>query len=70
MLLTSILGWLRETFAEDHRTELERFLATKDLQSPADVEFWMNEFDNRRRNINRCLAVGDHNGAAFIRKYY
>ncbi len=70
MMLTAILGWLRETFAEDHRTELERFLASKELHTPQDVEFWMAEFDARRRTINQHLANGDHNGAMFIRKYY
>lgn len=70
MLLTKLLDWLRKSFASDHQTELERYLADKGCSSPADVEHWIAEFENRRRMINRCLVNGDTVGAAHIRQYY
>ena len=70
MLLTKLLEWLRKSFANDQQSELEAYLASKPITSPGDVDYWLAEYDNRRRMINRCLVNGDGRGAAHIRQYY
>lgn len=69
-MLLALLNWLKKSFASDHRSELERYLDDKGCTSTADLEYWMAEFENRRRHINRCLVNGDKIGAAHIRQYY
>lgn len=70
MFLTKLIDWLKKSFATDHQSELEAYLASKSIQTPGDVDYWLAEFDNRKRMINRCLANGDSQGATHIRQYY
>jgi hypothetical protein len=70
MLLTKLLEWLRKSFANDHQSELETYLASKPITSSGDVDYWIAEYDNRRRMISRCIANGDGAGAAHLRQWY
>jgi hypothetical protein len=39
-----------------YQSELEAYLESKNPQTPGDVDHWLAEFDNERRNRSRFLA--------------
>lgn len=49
---------------------LDQYITSKNPQSTADVDFWIAEYDNRRRIINRFLADGDTASASWYRSNY
>lgn len=69
MLLTALMNFISRTFLPSAQDELDRYISSKNPQSQAEVEFWIAEYDNRQRQINRLLANGDTTRAAWYRMH-
>ena len=61
-----IANILRNTFVTSDKTELEEFLEGRNLETQADVEFWMQEYDNRRRLASKMMSKGEYLAARQI----
>lgn len=57
-------------FGTNSKSELERFLEDKNPQTHEDLEFWMAEFENRKRVYNRYIANGDVESARQFQNFF
>lgn len=69
MLLTALINFLARTMLPSPQDTLDTYIASKNPQSQTDVEFWIAEYDNRQRQINRFLANGDAASASWYRMH-
>ena len=69
MLLTALINFLARTMLPSPQDTLDEYIASKNPQSQTDVEFWIAEYDNRQRQINRFLANGDAASASWYRMH-
>lgn len=69
MLITALFNFLARTMLPSQQDTLDSYIASKNPQSQADVEFWIAEYDNRQRQINRFLANGDAASASWYRMH-
>lgn len=51
-------------------SELEEYIISKEPKTPADVEFWIKQFDERSRHISRSMNNGDIPMANWYRKHF
>ncbi len=55
-----------EFFSKDERSELDKFIASKDVATQADLDFWLREWDLKKREEARNIynrnkgAMWDH----------
>lgn len=69
MLLTALMNFISRVFLASQQDTLDTYISSKNPQSQADVEFWIAEYDNRQRQINRFLANGDGASASWYRMH-
>jgi hypothetical protein len=56
-MISRIFAWLKQAFSTRQMTALERFVASKNPQSPQEIEFWISEYDNEERLRSRMIAL-------------
>lgn len=56
--LKSLIAKINAFLNPPYQSEVERYLLSKNPQSPGDVDFWLAEYDNERRIQARFIATG------------
>lgn len=54
---SSLIQQILNFFKIDDRSDFERYIESKNPQSPGEVDFWVAEYDNERRRQNRLIAL-------------
>ena len=50
-MITAILGWIKSLFRErTYQDSVEYYVASKHPTSTAEVEYWIREYDTRRKD--------------------
>jgi hypothetical protein len=63
-LIKKIALWLNPP----HQSELDRYVASKNPQNTAEVEFAIKQFDERNRVVNSLVHKGDYGTANYVRQ--
>ncbi len=62
--IKSFLGAVAKFFeAPNPQTEFEEFIKSKNPTTTAEVDFWAQEYDNRRRFANKLRSRGEYTAA-------
>jgi hypothetical protein len=49
-MLTQLIGWIKSLIRErSYQDSVENYVASKSPKSTAEVEYWIREYDTRRR---------------------
>lgn len=56
-MLPNVIRQFLDFFKCDDRSDFERYIASKNPQTPSEVDFWVAEYDNERRRHNRFIAL-------------
>lgn len=55
--MKKFLKLLQDLFLPRPLTDIEKFVASKNPQSPQEAEFWIAEYDTEQRLRNRKIAL-------------
>jgi hypothetical protein len=64
-MFENIRNALRSFFSANTKSDLERYLESKNITSSQDLDFWISEYDNQVRLMNRSFASGDGRNISF-----
>lgn len=62
--LKKLKAWLTPS----HQSELDRYIASKNPQNAADVEFAIKQFDERNRVVTSLIHKGEYGTANFVKQ--
>lgn len=56
-MLKSLLAKIKSYLNPPQQSEIERYISSKNPQTPGDVDHWLAEYDNERRIRSRDFAL-------------
>lgn len=63
-MIERIISFFRHAFdPETEQVELDRYLESKNITTAAELEYWMKEYDLRKRVYSRLVSEGKLNAA-------
>jgi hypothetical protein len=62
--------WVDTVFIQNPQTELERYIATQNVQSHEDLERVIKNFEERQRSLNFYAHRNDLKNYNHIKRYY
>ena len=62
--------WVDKVFVQNPQTELEKYIATQNVQTNADLERVIKNFEERQRTLSYYYHRDDMKNYNHIKRYY
>jgi len=56
-MLKNLLAKIAKIFNPPYQSDIERYLISKNVQTPGDVDHWLQEYDNEQRLQSRSIML-------------
>lgn len=64
--LTFIRRWFEAARRSSTQSDLDNWIRSKNPTTPAELDFWLREYDERRRQYTRFMSSGHYDKARWI----
>ena len=64
--IAMIIALIKSLFVDQKKSELETFIEAHQPQTIEEVEFWMAEYDHRKRFASKLRSEGRYNQADYL----